>query len=189
MEAPRRWQRPCWKKQMHAPAIHLNLSFLREPARLFAHLQETVVWDERMKARKTASFGVAYNYSQMFYPEVPMPESLAPVCAALGEELGFVPNNCLLNYYPDGAASMGFHSDTATGLAEGTGVAIVSLGAERSIVYRSKRDKTVRFSYPLPSGSLLFMSNQLQEEWLHAIPKQDGVGERISLTFRRVASA
>jgi hypothetical protein len=33
------------------------------------------------------------------------------------------------------------------------------------------------------------MSNRLQEEWLHAIPKQDGVGERISLTFRRIASA
>jgi len=174
---------------MHAPAIVLEPAFLADAVALFEKLQATVAWDERMKARKTASFGVAYNYSQMFYPEVLMPESLASVCAAIGEELGFVPNNCLLNYYPDGAASMGFHSDTATGLAEGTGVAIVSLGAERSIVYRSKQDQTVRFSYPLPSGSLLFMSNQLQEEWLHAIPKAGEVGERISLTFRRIASA
>jgi alkylated DNA repair dioxygenase AlkB len=172
---------------MNPPNIHLNQLFLPIPGELFAHLRLNVVWDERMKARKTASFGVAYNYSQMSYPEVAMPTELAQVCEAIDVELGFAPNNCLLNYYLDGNASMGFHSDSATELADGTGVAIVSLGAERKIVYRNKRDKAEQFSYQLENGSLLYMSNQVQDEWLHAIPKAEGVGERISLTFRQIA--
>ena len=171
---------------MNPPNIQLNHTFLPTPALLFNRLQQTVVWDERMKARKTASFGVAYNYSQITYPEAPMPAELSQVCQAIGAELGFVPNNCLLNYYSDGAASMGFHSDSATELAEGTGVAIVSLGGERSIVYRNKRDRSAEFSYALNSGSLLFMSNAVQEEWLHAIPKAENASERISLTFRQI---
>ena len=171
---------------MDAPAIHFKPAFLGTPQSLFEHLQGTVVWDERMKARKTASFGVSYDYSQMSYPEQAMPDELSRLCGAIEDELGFMPNNCLLNYYPDGTSSMGFHSDSAEELAEGSGVAIVSLGAERTIVYRHKKERSAQFTYALPSGSLLFMSNRLQEEWLHAIPKAEGVGPRISLTFRRI---
>jgi len=169
------------------PDIHLDGRFLAAPEALYGHLLSTVQWDERMKARKTASFGVAYNYSQMSYPELPMPAALAQVGDAIHAALGFAPNNCLLNYYPDGEASMGFHSDLATELTLDTGVAIVSLGGERSIVYRHKRDKSVQFGYPLLAGSLLFMSNAVQEEWLHAIPRQAGAAPRISLTFRHIA--
>ncbi|MDQ1817092.1 alpha-ketoglutarate-dependent dioxygenase AlkB [Massilia sp. CCM 9210] len=144
----------------------------------------TVTWDERMKARKTASFGASYNYSQIAYAESPMPALLDALCARLEGELGFRPNNCLLNYYPDGKSSMGFHSDETDGLNDGTGVAIVSLGSVRAIAYRSKRDAAVRVDYPLPNGSLLYMSGQVQQDWVHAIPKDPHAGERISLTFR-----
>ena len=171
---------------MKLPEVYLRPAFVAAPVALFAHLQATVVWDERMKARKTASFGVAYNYSQMTYPEVAMLPDLSRLADAINAELGFLPNNCLLNYYPDGHASMGFHSDDPSGLADGTGVAIVSLGAERSIVYRHKQDATAQFPFPLPSGSLLFMTNELQSEWLHAIPRTEGAAARISLTFRQI---
>ena len=139
-----------------------------------------------MRARKTASFGVAYNYSQIDYPVVPMRPDLDVICHQIQHELGFLPNNCLLNYYLDGDSSMGFHSDSSEELAPGTGVAIVSLGAVRSIVYRSKSDRHVQVDYPLPSGSLLYMSDDVQQHWLHAIPKAADVGERISLTFRQI---
>jgi len=168
------------------PDILLQPGFVEAPQALYDHLQASVVWDERMRARKTASFGVAYNYSQMAYPQTAMPGALAKVCDALAARLGFAPNNCLLNFYPDGDSAMGFHSDSAAELAPGTGVAIVSLGGVREIVYRRKDDKTVEFAYPLESGALLFMSNAVQEEWLHAIPKRAGAQARISLTFRRI---
>lgn len=168
------------------PPILLQAGFLADPAALFTHLRDTVAWDERMRARKTASFGVSYDYSQIDYPETPMLPSLEPVCRSIETVLGFHPNNCLLNYYLDGSSSMGFHSDSSEELAPGSGVAIVSLGAERPIVYRSKADKSREFSYPLAAGSLLYMSQEMQADWLHAIPKLEGCGERISLTFRHI---
>jgi alkylated DNA repair dioxygenase AlkB len=168
------------------PDILLQPDFVAAPQALYDHLLGSVVWDERMRARKTASFGVAYNYSQMAYPKTAMPQELAKVGEAIGLRLGFAPNNCLLNFYPDGDSAMGFHSDSAAELAPGTGVAIVSLGGMREIVYRRKGDRNVEFAYPLESGALLFMSDAVQEEWLHAIPKRAGAQARISLTFRRI---
>ncbi|WP_370663982.1 alpha-ketoglutarate-dependent dioxygenase AlkB [Massilia rubra] len=166
------------------PPIRLSPGFIADPDALFAALKTGVAWDERMKARKTASFGVSYDYAQIAYEEVPMPALLEALCARLEGELGFRPNNCLLNYYPDGASSMGFHSDQTAGLANGTGVAIISLGSVRAMAYRSKLDAALRVDYPLPNGSLLYMSGQVQQDWLHAIPKDPRAGERISLTFR-----
>jgi alkylated DNA repair dioxygenase AlkB len=100
--------------------------------------------------------------------------------------LGFVPNNCMLNFYEDGNSSMGFHSDSSEELEAGTGVAIVSLGSVRSLVFRSKADKAIEHDYPLQPGSLVGMTKEVQDHWLHAIPKIEGAGPRISLTFRSI---
>jgi hypothetical protein len=43
-------------------------NFIDNPSLLFNLLISVVKWDERMTARKTASFGKAYNYSQIEYP-------------------------------------------------------------------------------------------------------------------------
>ncbi|WP_230412274.1 alpha-ketoglutarate-dependent dioxygenase AlkB [Undibacterium hunanense] len=171
---------------MQAPSISLKHDFLPKADTLFMQLKNEVVWDERMRARKTASFGVAYDYSQIRYAPNTMPGFLQIVCKAIENELGFLPNNCLLNFYTDGNSSMGFHSDFTGDLAEGSGVAIISLGSQRQIVYRSKADKSQEFAYPLPPGSLLYMSAAIQDDWLHAIPKEAGAGERISMTFRKI---
>lgn len=100
--------------------------FIPEPDALFEQLKHSVLWDERMRARKTASFGVPYDYSQISYPAVPMPEALGQLCPAIERLLGFAPNNCLLNFYPDGQSSMGFHSDANEQLIAGTGVVVIS---------------------------------------------------------------
>ena len=168
------------------PAITHIASFVREAEELFDHLACSVAWDERMRARKTASFGVSYDYSQISYPEAPMPALLKAVASDIEAAIGFRPNNCLLNYYPDGDASMGFHSDSSDELAQNSGVSIVSLGAARSIVFRLKADRGVEHAIELTSGSLLHMPNAIQAEWLHAIPRAPGAGPRISATFRRL---
>ncbi|WP_431687688.1 alpha-ketoglutarate-dependent dioxygenase AlkB [Hahella sp. NBU794] len=79
-----------------------------------------------------------------------------------------------------------YHSDSSEELAPGTGVAIISLGAERRISYRSKADKAHVVTYMLEHGALLYMDKGVQDRWMHAIPKMPGVGERISLTFRLI---
>ena len=91
-----------------------------------------------------------------------------------------------MNYYLDGNSKMGFHSDSSEELLPNSGVAIISLGSERDIAYRKIENKDVKVRYSLKPGSLLYMTDELQQEWQHAIPAHKGVGERISLTFRHI---
>jgi alkylated DNA repair dioxygenase AlkB len=64
----------------------------------------------------------------------------------------------------------------------------VSLGAPRRFCLRHRRRKGLALDLELPHGSLLVMSGPTQHHWLHALPKtRRPVGERINLTFRRVA--
>lgn len=168
------------------PNITLIDDFLTEPDAIFTHVKETTDWDERMRARKTASFGVTYDYSGITYEPNVMPDYLQSICLEIQKELGFLPNNCLMNYYMDGNSSMGFHSDSAEALVPDTGVVIISLGSEREITYRKTAQRDIKKAFLLKSGSLLYMTEAMQQEWQHAILKKDSCGERISLTFRAV---
>jgi len=170
---------------MKKPNLKFIENFVDDPHKLFIELRDSVKWDERMTKRKTASFGVSYDYSGISYPETKMIDSLQSICRKI-EGVCFIPNNCLLNYYENGDSSMGFHSDSAQELAEGTGVVIISLGAERHISYKSKSSPEIIQKYKLAAGMLLYMDNEVQENWLHAIKKEKDVGQRISLTFRKI---
>lgn len=167
------------------PGLWVEVGFIPDGDALFALLSETTAWDTRMRARRTASFGVPYNYSGISYPVAPVPGPVAALMDRLDDRLGWRPNNCLANFYTDGNSTMGFHSDSTEELEPGTGVAVVSLGAERAITFRST-DKSVTVEYPLVSGSLLYMTAGVQSAWKHAILPQPGAGGRISLTFRRL---
>ncbi|MBO9635937.1 MAG: alpha-ketoglutarate-dependent dioxygenase AlkB [Chitinophagaceae bacterium] len=164
------------------------LGFLIDSDKLFDQLYNTVEWDNRMMARKTASYGVAYNYSQMDYPYREFLPELRLVTEKIQENLGFLPNNCLINYYPDGSSKMGFHSDQTDILENDTGIVIVSLGATRILRFRNIANKELLVDYALPAGSLIYMSQELQQHWVHAIPRVDAAGSRMSLTFRRIKS-
>eukprot|EP01034_Spumella_vulgaris_P012070 gene12070-15355_t len=115
-----------------------------------------------------------------------MPVHLEAICRSIGEVLGFVPNNCLLNDYVDGSSSMGYHSDQTEDLEAGTGIAIVSLGSARELRFKNKADKTRVFGVLLEPGSLFYMDQAIQTEWLHALPADEDAGPRISLTFRKM---
>ncbi len=166
--------------------IFIREDFIIDDMELFHSLNETLDWDTSMKSRKTASVGVAYNYSQMEYPEVDMPECLSGICSRLESVIGFLPNNCLVNYYENGMSRMGFHSDRIDNLERDTGIAIISLGAKRSLRFRHLENKEIRKEYPLSSGSLFYMDLQTQHQWQHAIPKDKTIHPRMSLTFRKV---
>ncbi|WP_118974996.1 alpha-ketoglutarate-dependent dioxygenase AlkB [Taibaiella koreensis] len=160
--------------------------FVNEPGILLDYLQQHAVWDESMAARRTASYGSAYNYSQMAYPYRAIPEPLLKVMGDLAPAIGFEANNCLINYYPDGRSRMGFHADQTDILEDGTGIAIVSLGTTRILHFRSIDNKEDIRDFALPAGSLLYMTQEVQQHWQHAIPAADTAGGRMSLTFRRI---
>lgn len=105
----------------------------------------------------------------------------------IAKEIGFKPNNCLLNFYENGKSKMGFHGDTTKMLAPETGIAIVSVGDNRIMQVRRTNNPTEMYHYILLGGSLFFMSNTMQTDWQHGLPKVVGAQGRISLTFRKMS--
>jgi len=168
------------------PGITYMESFVSSPVELFQLLITIIKWDERMAARKTASFGKAYNYSQMDYPFQAFIPELEEINNKIETAIHFKPNNCLINYYLDGRSKMGYHSDQTDILDAGTGIAIVSLGEKRSLKFRNIANPEEFHTYELPSGSLIYMTQEVQANWQHAIPKSDTEMGRISLTFRKI---
>lgn len=160
--------------------------FLPGADRVFDWALTHVPWDQRIRARKTASYGEPYNYAGLTYPRLDFPPELEQVRARVSERLATPYNNCLLNYYPDGGSRMGFHSDSAEGIVEGAGVVIVSLGAARALRFRRTAQKDDRVDYLLAPGSLLFMAPEVQRLWEHALPRTSRDAPRVSLTFRAV---
>ena len=123
--------------------------------------------------RKTASFGKAYNYSQMDYPFQAFIPKLEEINNKIETAIHFKPNNCLINYYLDGRSKMGYHSDQADILDADTGIAVISLGETRNLKFRNITNPEEFHIYELPSGSLIYMTQEVQANWQHAIPKSD----------------
>ena len=169
-----------------SPELRYLPAFVAQPEPLFVRMRSETSWDQRMAARWTASFGFAYNYSGIFYPDAPMPEFLNQLAAEVSRVVAHPINNCLANFYADGSSTMGFHSDSTAELAPGSTVAIVSLGQVRTLTFRGKEERQRRLEYRLAPGSLLIMAPSVQTEWQHALLKTTEAGPRISLTFRHI---
>ena len=143
-------------------------------------------YDKSMSARWTASFGKSYDYSGITYPYVDMPDFLNDLIPNIKSLIGFTPNNCLINFYHNGKSSMGYHSDNTDILAPGTGVVIISIGSTRTLRFKNKLNADTIINYSLTNGSLFYMDDTIQDDWLHSIPKTDVDGPRFSLTFRNI---
>lgn len=128
------------------PDLKIIENFVPSPEVLFRNIIENTIWDERMKSRKTASYGVSYDYSDIVYPETEMPNKLKCICLKIEKEIGFLANNCLMNYYLDGSSKMGYHSDSSEELLPNSGVVIISLGSKRDISYRLIEKKILRYA-------------------------------------------
>ena len=158
--------------------------FIGNHRSLFEVLKNNTLWDESMVSRKTASFGRPYNYSQMEYSFQEFSQGILEIMDSIEELLGFRPNNCLINYYENGISTMGFHSDQTDVLKEHTGIVIVSIGETRTLRFRNIKNKIIIRDFDLISGSLIYMNNDVQDIWQHAIIRSNTENGRMSLTFR-----
>ena len=158
-------------------------NFIDNDSFLFDTLRDNSDWDRRMASRLTTSFGVSYDYSGISYPNIPIPDYLTDIVSRINDTIGFMPNNCLVNYYLDGRSKMGYHSDRTDILSPGTGVVIISLGSNRTLRFRNINDMSI-VDFDLRSGSLFYMASDVQNLWMHSIPSSDIDDGRMSLTFR-----
>lgn len=169
--------------------IDVRPGWLQGSEQLFADLVDAVPW--RAERRQMYDRVVDVPRLVSFYAEdatLPDPlltEAKSALDAHYHRELGEPFATAGLCYYRDGADSVAWHGDTiGRGAAEDTMVAIVSLGAARTLALRP-RGGGEALRYSLGHGDLLVMGGSCQRTWEHAVPKTTRpTGPRISVQFR-----
>ena len=176
---------PAW---IDAPDADRVLTALRDE--LAWEQREIVIFGRRvLQPRLIAWAGsVGYRYSgQTLEPRAATPIT-AELMARVVEHTREPFNHVLLNRYRDGADSLGLHADDEPELGPDPVVATLSLGATRRFVVKPRRAQLgPSRSFAVDHGSLLVMGGTCQRHYVHGVPRQSApVGERISLTFRRL---
>jgi alkylated DNA repair dioxygenase AlkB len=155
-------------------------------------IETVVVYGKRhLQPRLTAWHGEAsYTYSGLRLAPLPMTPLLEQLRSAVEAATAHRYNSVLLNYYRDGADSMGMHSDDEPELGPEPAIASLSYGATRTFILRHKGhdgDPRRTLKLDLQDGNLLLMAGRLQQNWLHGINKTARqTGPRINLTFRYI---
>ncbi|KAI0880690.1 uncharacterized protein GGS22DRAFT_174532 [Annulohypoxylon maeteangense] len=142
-------------------------------------------------------------------PLFPFTSTVRSIKETVEKHLGHPLNHVLIQLYRNGNDYISEHSDKTLDIVQDSFIANVSLGAERTMVFRSKRElsdpghprpprKSERAS--LPHNSLCKMGLTTNMRWLHSIrqdkrmdrdktePELAYDGARISLTFRQIGT-
>nr|WP_254217313.1 alpha-ketoglutarate-dependent dioxygenase AlkB [Synechococcus sp. CCY 9618] len=132
--------------------------------------------------------GCGYRYSGLenaIEPWTPLAEAIR---RRIGAAAGRSFNSLLLNLYRDGRDAMGWHADDEPELDPGAPIASLSLGASRTLRFRSRqRNATPTVAVELGHGDLLLMDPPTQRHWQHGLPRRLRVAApRLNLTFRVV---
>lgn len=130
--------------------------------------------------------GTEYQYSGLTMNPKSWNSVLTYLREVLQEHLAVSFNSVLANHYRNGQDSIGMHADDEPELGPEPVIAALSFGEERNLQFKHKVTGK-KFALPLKHGSLLVMSGQTQQFWMHGIAKsQRTMGDRVSLTFRQV---
>jgi alkylated DNA repair dioxygenase AlkB len=154
--------------------------------------EEVVMWGRKMpQPRLIAWYGDAarcYAYSGIRLEPLGWTPLLLDIKSRVETAARANFNSVLLNYYRDNRDSIGFHSDDEPELGDRPVIASLSLGEERTLIFKhktSKRAEPIRLR--LVSGSLLLTKGDTQRCWKHGIPKETRpCGPRVNLTFRQI---
>ncbi|WP_394246495.1 alpha-ketoglutarate-dependent dioxygenase AlkB family protein [Vibrio profundi] len=178
--------------------IYWSPNFIEEPNAdaLYHELLESVDWqsDDITLFGKTmpiprlqAWYGEkAYQYSNLVMkpkPWLPTLFSLKEQCEQIADTKF---NSVLTNLYRDGNDSNGWHSDNEPELGLNPVIASLSFGEARTFHLKHRVTKG-KLTFELTSGSLLIMAGELQQHWLHTVPKtKRPKSPRINLTYRTI---
>jgi alkylated DNA repair dioxygenase AlkB len=151
----------------------------------FTELRDTIAWRAERRRMYEREVDVPRLYARFSVDDTALPAPVVTAARVVRELTGDRFNSAGLNYYRDGRDSVAPHNDKLHNLVTGRPISIVSLGAVRRFVIRTKAAPKRTTSIDLESGSLLVMDYQTQLHLDHGIPKVQGaVAGRISITFR-----
>ena len=174
----------------HGAWVDVLPGWLHGADELFARLVERVPW----YAERREMYDKVVDVPRLlcFYGERdPLPDPvLDAVKATLDDhyapELGEPFATAGLCLYRDGRDSVAWHGDRiGRSRTQDTMVAILSLGAPRSLLLRPNGGGAPALRHSLGHGDLLVMGGSCQRTWEHAVPKTaKPVGPRISVQLR-----
>lgn len=179
-----RWLSPEEEAELLATLLR-EVPFRQDPIHLFGR----AVLQPRLVAWY-GDPGARYTYSGLSLKPLPWHPALAALRPRVEAAAGTRFQAVLVNFYRNGADSMGFHADDEPELGPQPVVASVSLGATRRFVLEPKKKslRSERVALSLPGGSLLVMHAGTQAAYRHGVPKEAHAGARVNLTFRRIVS-
>ena len=111
------------------------------------------------------------------------PRVLDAMARCLGRRYGVRLPSISANLYRDGNDSVAWHGDRIGRRRVDAVVAIVSLGATRTLLLRPNGGGPST-SYALHAGDLLVQGGTCQRTFEHCVPKRAQAGPRISVMFR-----
>ncbi len=157
--------------------------FVPEPDALFEHLRASLPWTQGRSVRDgrmipDPRLGASLRREQL---------AAIPILRATGLVLEnryrIRAGGIGLVMYRDGRDSVGFHRDDEMRYLDNTVVAAVCLGATRPVVLRPCAAGPEHV-FELGNGDLYVMGGRCQADWLHALPKVEDCGPRISALWR-----
>ncbi|KAG5934684.1 hypothetical protein E4U59_006052 [Claviceps monticola] len=206
-----------------------NLLSLEVEKSAFEKLSNEVQWQRMMhlggevprlvavqgEVSKDGSRPVYRHPSDESLPLLPFSPTVLTIKAETEKHLGHAINHVLIQFYRDGNDYISEHSDKTIDVVKGSYIANVSIGAERTMVFRTKRqinDPSLGDVSPprdakrhvqrarLPHNSLCRLGLKTNMKWLHSIRQDKRAerdktpaemaqgGSRISLTFRHIGT-
>jgi alkylated DNA repair dioxygenase AlkB len=173
----------------HGAWIDVLPNWLTGADAVFERLVEQVPWE----AQRRRMYDRVVDVPRLlcFYSERdPLPDPILTTARMAlsrhyASELGEPFATAGLCLYRDGRDSVAWHGDTiGRGAREDTMVAILSIGAQRTLLLRPRSGgQAVRQA--LGPGDLIVMGGSCQRTWQHSIPKTTKpTGPRISVQFR-----
>lgn len=112
------------------------------------------------------------------------PPLLDRMARCLGRRYGVRLPSVSANLYRDGNDSVAWHGDRVGKVRADAVVAILSLGATRTLLLRPEGGGP-SVSFPMHSGDLLVQGGTCQRTFQHCVPKRASAGPRISVMFRQ----
>jgi alkylated DNA repair dioxygenase AlkB len=151
----------------------------------FDALHEQGRWHESSRMMYERLVGVPRLHCHYVVSDPALPEVLRKALALVKQHVDAPFNSIGLNFYRDEHDSVAPHNDRLHELVSHQPIALLSLGATRTMVIRRKKPPHLKTELELEPGSLLWMGWNAQLHYDHGIPKLPyPVGPRISVAFR-----
>ena len=132
-----------------------------------------------------ANDNLTFEYSGKSMKPQKIPALIQEIKDIIQRFIGVEFDGILVNYYPDGKSSIGYHSDPIEDKWDNKFV-VLSFGDTRNFIFREKENKDKKYIYEFKDGDLIYMFDDCQERFEHSVRKnKNSSNERLSLVFKK----